>query len=213
MFSDSSYYGYEFNITKLRSISRMPADWRLETLTSYRLRFILQPFLDYSFQLDAAKNATDDSISVTLSSTDKVNVVTHTTTISFRPAIYVVNVHTANLPTMFASLPDFSVEFKNGISLPVRNRVLYDKDIMHGSIEGIPTEIKGKILEYLSPDEIVQMSRTCKMMNEFLVGQKMWKYMFHRDFGKKPTMIPLKMTDDQTDYVDWRENYIRYSFD
>lgn len=97
---------------------------------------------------------------------------------------YVVSPQATSIPLIFRDLRHLSIIFKNKIITPVKSKILNHFGYAGASLIGLPVELIFKIMLYLPIGDILDVSRTCKRLNNVLDNDVLWHNLCTRDFNK-----------------------------
>eukprot|EP00455_Lapot_gusevi_P040700 TRINITY_DN4630_c0_g1_i1.p1 TRINITY_DN4630_c0_g1~~TRINITY_DN4630_c0_g1_i1.p1 ORF type:complete len:438 (+),score=68.26 TRINITY_DN4630_c0_g1_i1:120-1433(+) len=67
-------------------------------------------------------------------------------------------------------------------------------------LPALPHEILENLYSFLSADDLVQVSRTCREFNQVARNQSVWKELFRRDFGQRDVVLNMDQHVDRSNY-------------
>ncbi|CAK1552110.1 unnamed protein product [Leptosia nina] len=114
---------------------------------------------------------------------------------------FVVSPKASTIPMMFRDLNHLSNSYKNQIVAPVKSRILSYCGYPSASLVGVPEDIFINLMMFLSVNDIINVSKTCRRLKAIIEDNSLWHSLCKRDFKNIV----------QSDETDWR-NYYKESF-
>lgn len=191
----SDIVSIDFHNQRVRSLTRLPPNWKNSETQSYSIEFILQPFpkrICKMFAMCVNKNI-------------NVNIIIDSKCIciyEFKVLRYVVSEEAEIIPLKFRHLKELSTDFKNRISNRAKSTILRDEEITDAILQDMPSEILFNIFTFLRVKDFLRLSCTCLRMKECAqyFEEKIWKLYFGRDY-----LIILNGNGESG--CNWKEKY------
>ncbi|XP_069676395.1 F-box only protein 7 [Periplaneta americana] len=192
----------EFNPRQLNSSLSLPCNWRRQYGSLYQINFVLNPVVkEYQFRLLVVPSGDFLIVNIIVDS-GVGGCVVPARSICFSIWDYIANPRAQTAALKFRGLRGLSMLFKNELTSPVRSAVLTYEGVMNPSLQGVPDEIKLKILKFLDAKDVISVSCTCKSLYQLGRDYSVWKCLLLRDFhcGTQEELL------QNPDY--WRREYV-----
>ncbi|KAF7408091.1 hypothetical protein HZH66_002628 [Vespula vulgaris] len=96
-----------------------------------------------------------------------------------------VNPFSNNLTSRYMNLKEISHRFKDALVMRVRADILTEAGLINPSLQGLPTELKLKILGMLEAPALMQVSQCSRHFNILSKEPRLWQALLRRDFAEK----------------------------
>ncbi|XP_047371601.1 F-box only protein 7 isoform X1 [Vespa velutina] len=96
-----------------------------------------------------------------------------------------VNPFSNNFASRYMNLKEISHRFKDALVMRVRADILTEAGLINPSFQGLPTELKLKILGMLEASTLMQVSQCSRHFNVLCKEPLLWQALLRRDFAEK----------------------------
>ncbi|XP_046814509.1 F-box only protein 7 isoform X3 [Vespa crabro] len=115
-----------------------------------------------------------------------------------------VNPFSNNFASRYMNLKEISHRFKDALVMRVRADILTEAGLINPSFQGLPTELKLKILGMLEASTLMQVSQCSRHFNVLCKEPLLWQALLRRDFAEK--QVKSDREDESTKTVAASDN-------
>ncbi|KAK2583128.1 hypothetical protein KPH14_009153 [Odynerus spinipes] len=155
-----------------------PKQWKSEEDT-YEIKFVLKDLPTVVCKLVAIPSG-DRLILNFFSTTEEKKVYS----LAVQSLKY-VNPFSSDLSGRYMNLKEISYRFKDTLATRVRSDMLTAAGLTNPSLQGLPTELKLKILGMLDAHTLIQISQCSRQFNELCKEPQLWKTLLSKDFPEE----------------------------
>lgn len=181
--SESGFYVLPTSETSLSEYKKLtyitPKQWKSSEEDTYEIQFLLKDVPNVACKLVAIPSG-DRLILNFFSVKEKKKVYS----LAVQSLKY-VNPFSSDLSGRYMNLKEIAHRFKDTLATPVRSDVLTDAGLINPSLQGLPTELKLKILGMLDAYSLIQISQCSRQYNELCKEPQLWKALLHKDFPEE----------------------------
>ncbi|XP_014606741.1 PREDICTED: uncharacterized protein LOC106788194 isoform X1 [Polistes canadensis] len=155
-----------------------PSQWKVREDT-YEIKLVLNDLPNVVCKLIAISSG--DRLILNFFSTAKERNIY---SLALRITKY-MNPYPHHINDRFMNLKEISDRFKNEIIMGVRSDILTEAGITNPSLQGLPIELKFKILAMLDARSLTRLSQCSYQFNMLCKESWLWQRLFEKDFREK----------------------------